>query len=55
MCPYYRPEDQRCNITDTWQDGDYQRNTYCLSSANFGKCANYEGASDTAKATKMVR
>lgn len=55
LCPYYIPEYKKCNISGVWQDSDYQRNTYCESSDYYKNCANYEGASDTARRDCRLR
>jgi hypothetical protein len=39
-CPYL-DSSQYCKFTGTYQDG-YNLQTYCLSSSNWLKCANYE-------------
>jgi len=54
-CPYYKGEYKRCNISDTHQDNDYNRNNYCLSSDNWKRCANYTGASRDTKIAKKLR
>jgi hypothetical protein len=55
LCPYYRPEEKKCNISGVWQDNDYDRSTYCESGDKWKNCANYEGASDTTKIDCIVR
>jgi len=55
LCPYYKPDYKRCNISDTHQDNEYNRNHYCRSKDNFKKCANYEGASYASKRDKALR
>ena len=53
VCPYLM-NGSRCNISDVIQSSN-QKDTYCMSSDKWKKCANYEKASPQSKATKMVK
>jgi len=52
-CPYLT-SGFSCNINGVYHDG-YHRDTYCMSKDKWLKCANYQGASQQTKATKMVK
>ena len=51
-CPYLT-SGYSCNISGSYQDG-YHRDTYCMSKDKWLQCANYKGASQQTKSSKMV-
>ena len=53
-CPYYDREYQKCNFFDTHQE-QTQRESYCLNSSNWKRCANYDNRSYEAKVSKRIR
>jgi hypothetical protein len=55
MCPYYRIQNERCNIYDTYQDSQYHRENYCMSSENYKNCANITNSSQQTLYDKVVR
>jgi len=41
VCPYYDARYNKCTLYGTLQ-GEYQKNTFCMTSDKWGKCPNYQ-------------
>jgi hypothetical protein len=53
-CPYYDRNYKQCAFFGTSQD-ESQRNSYCLTSDNWKRCANYDRRSYDEKVQKKLR